>query len=337
MTIWTELDIAPTDDAKLIRRAYATRLRAIDPDANPVAFQNLRTAYDRALTMSARAAQKAATSEPDADTEVLSDEEDEDDTDAPLFQPAPEPPRELTPEEQERATFETDVNTALAAGDSRTALALLTSALARGLITLGNREYALQAIMPVIVRDGSLSPEEYLAALEKIGWNSVPRATDPFSQVRHAAISRANAERWFQALRTKSEQQPWPFAPYPDAPNDNWFTRYRKFRIANLLLHGTWCLPRASLGVAMLGRELDLFHHHAGFIRHRFDERYIARAESIHAFGKSWRRIRLGLWALASGLMTIFCIFAAIATAGAGIIGVIGFGRLTWSLIQALE
>ncbi len=46
---WTPLGITATDDPALIRRAYADRLRAIDPDADPAAFADLRAARDEAL------------------------------------------------------------------------------------------------------------------------------------------------------------------------------------------------------------------------------------------------------------------------------------------------
>lgn len=46
---WTELGIAPTEDRGAIRKAYARRLKAIDPEADPQAFITLRDAHDAAL------------------------------------------------------------------------------------------------------------------------------------------------------------------------------------------------------------------------------------------------------------------------------------------------
>ena len=43
------LGIGPTAEPAVIRRAYADRLRAIDPDADPAAFADLRAARDEAL------------------------------------------------------------------------------------------------------------------------------------------------------------------------------------------------------------------------------------------------------------------------------------------------
>ena len=37
------------EDTKSVKRAYAKRLKAIDPATDPEAFQNLRQAYETAL------------------------------------------------------------------------------------------------------------------------------------------------------------------------------------------------------------------------------------------------------------------------------------------------
>ncbi len=43
---WAMLDIAPTNDLKVIKRAYATRLKLHRPDDDPEYFQRLREAYE---------------------------------------------------------------------------------------------------------------------------------------------------------------------------------------------------------------------------------------------------------------------------------------------------
>src|SRR5438132_642378 len=57
--MWDELEIAPTDDARAIRRAYAARLKRIDADRDPAAFVRLRQAYGWALRFAERARQQA--------------------------------------------------------------------------------------------------------------------------------------------------------------------------------------------------------------------------------------------------------------------------------------
>lgn len=47
--IWEVLGIAPTNDGRAIRSAYAARLKAIDPDIDPKAFIALREAMEEAM------------------------------------------------------------------------------------------------------------------------------------------------------------------------------------------------------------------------------------------------------------------------------------------------
>lgn len=47
--MWLELGIARTNDRKLIRRAYANKLRQLDPEQDAADFQRLRAAFDMAM------------------------------------------------------------------------------------------------------------------------------------------------------------------------------------------------------------------------------------------------------------------------------------------------
>jgi hypothetical protein len=51
MDPWAELGIKRTNDTRAIRSAYAKRLRVTRPDGDPVAYQALREAYERALKL----------------------------------------------------------------------------------------------------------------------------------------------------------------------------------------------------------------------------------------------------------------------------------------------
>lgn len=51
MSIWSILGIAPTIDKRELKRAYATKLKLINPDEQPEEFQRLKTAFDSALTL----------------------------------------------------------------------------------------------------------------------------------------------------------------------------------------------------------------------------------------------------------------------------------------------
>lgn len=49
MNYWSILDIEPTVDLKVIKRAYASKLKLYHPEDDPEGFQKLREAYDAAL------------------------------------------------------------------------------------------------------------------------------------------------------------------------------------------------------------------------------------------------------------------------------------------------
>jgi curved DNA-binding protein CbpA len=58
--MWDELGIPPCHDQKTIRRAYAARLKKLDPDREPAAFARLRHAFEQALHEAARRCRSAS-------------------------------------------------------------------------------------------------------------------------------------------------------------------------------------------------------------------------------------------------------------------------------------
>lgn len=68
---WAELGIAATADPKVIRRAYSTRLKQIDPERDAAAFIRLREAYDEARYLAAEQAFAAEDGAPDPAQEPI--------------------------------------------------------------------------------------------------------------------------------------------------------------------------------------------------------------------------------------------------------------------------
>lgn len=58
MNIWKQLKLEPTDDKRLIKRAYAKQLKQCKPDEKPEEFQTLHEAYQRALSLAEYAQQE---------------------------------------------------------------------------------------------------------------------------------------------------------------------------------------------------------------------------------------------------------------------------------------
>src|SRR5262245_4209679 len=71
--MWNELAINPTRDSKAIRRAYAARLRTIDPDCDLQAFTCLRAALEQALTEAENPATSGLRLPPTDDQHIASD------------------------------------------------------------------------------------------------------------------------------------------------------------------------------------------------------------------------------------------------------------------------
>ncbi|NGZ74352.1 tetratricopeptide repeat protein [Saccharibacillus alkalitolerans] len=64
MSVWEILGIAPTADARAIKRAYAALLKKVHPEDDPEGFQRLREAYGEALELAKRLRPEEAGGEP---------------------------------------------------------------------------------------------------------------------------------------------------------------------------------------------------------------------------------------------------------------------------------
>lgn len=85
---WAILGIEPTDDTRAIRVAYSAKLKAIDPEGDPMAFVALREAFDAARAE----AQRGQDDDTPAEVEWRIEREGEPELDWTRFEPARDAP-----------------------------------------------------------------------------------------------------------------------------------------------------------------------------------------------------------------------------------------------------
>ena len=173
---WADLGIAPTDDAAAIRRAYAARLKAVRPDADPQGFARLRNAYERALT-------KAETPVPVAPSTRLPPKPRRDAVAVPLVAPPP-------------ATV-TAVTDCLRRGDALGAAERLAAAREAGALTLEQDFRLANQLGWALAHHAPLAASDVRAAAERLGWLA-ERVSAPWAATLRA---RLDAEQWLAELR----------------------------------------------------------------------------------------------------------------------------------------
>lgn len=345
--MWNELGIAATKDVKAIRRAYAGRLKAMNPDADPAAFQRLRHAYDWALHMAALPDydEDDETYDDDAedgpDIHVLSDEEAavlRGAFDPSLFadQASPEPaPRPGDPDDLARALARQEIDAALAAGDTSGAVERFTRAFATGLIGIDERDYALAHLMPAVVADRTIPPADYLALLHRIGWDEVPRAHEYFSATRRDAAGRGEAERWYIDLEKSAARSNWPWENRRAGP---WLHRFTDSRAARFFLEDGQFMRLTATGMTPLAQMHHRYELHKQWVGYRFDPGTIAHVERALRIGRGVVGARRILLSLLWGLLALVAALACVATLNpAGAIGVFFLGRAAYRAYQRWE
>ena len=194
--MWQELGIAPTSDAREIRRAYALRLRDAHPEQDPQAFQRLRRAYERAL---AWAEDVGVDAEPASDSShdvVDTHEEDAD-------EPAAEQALKFAPaDDHEIGAALRRFEAARAAGDTEAAFAEFSRGAARGVWSLADQELVVAELMKVAVEDERLPIPRFAEIARAVEWGR-PIAWDDEAHkaLRERVLARLAAGRWSTELK----------------------------------------------------------------------------------------------------------------------------------------
>ena len=239
--MWDVLAIAPTDDPKAIRRAYAARLKQIDPDRDRETFARLRQALEWAL---ARARQPARPAPPRAEpvrpprSDAARDVNPTDDVKPPVAvevaqalqarydvhvvaakppnaspKPPPPPPAGVQERADERAVL-IGLDAALQRGDARGAWRLYVRAAAIGALPLGDTDRKLARLFTVALDDPTLDGAAFREMTKSLGWDRTELGSPAVADVRQRVDLRLAAEAWYDQLvaiaegRTAHKQRP---------------------------------------------------------------------------------------------------------------------------------
>jgi hypothetical protein len=295
--MWDELGISPCDDPKAIRRAYAARLKKLDPDRDPAAFARLREALELALAEAEGAAepiQPSRAPQPEAEDAHELWLNDDHARQPPANHPAQNdaPPIEDPPTSPGAADAALQWHE-LAASD-RALLNELESALDRRDATAAMNLYyraaatgavALHAAPPLLDRLFALSLDEpmvertaFRELARSSGWDKPAPEPATASELRQRVLARLAAETWYDSLCAAAER-----------PRG---TTRKQAKLARLMLGriGRYRTPRIDR--AALRTRLDEFRSHQIWLRDRIDPAWAEKLE------KRWHRREIALLAV---------------------------------------
>jgi hypothetical protein len=311
--MWDVLAIAPTDDPKAIRRAYAARLRQIDPDRDRETFAQLRQALEWALTYARQPARRLPPQpervdepEPTNDAQPLVAVEvaqaPQGGHELQLF-PA-EPPRVpgVSRERTHERALLIDLEAALQRRDARAASRLYVRAAAIGAVPLGDAERMLARLFAVAVDDPKFDGAAFRDLAKDFGWDRPELDSAAVSEVRNRVTARLAAETWYDELVGLAGLKRWGFPRY-------------KSRVARLMLKRIrgWGLLRISRPA--LRATLDTFRPHEHWLHDRISSEWVATLER-----RMWRRELI-----ASALQMVFTTFLLLDLAFVMLGSLLGF------------
>ena len=242
-------------------------------------------------------------------------------------------PREPTEEEHDSDRIRQEIAAALEAGQSRAAIDLFTSALARGYVGIGEREHALGWIMPAVMADRTLSAPVYLATLHDVGWDVLPRAGEWLSPTRKAAMARGEAERWFLNLEEseRAVRQKWSTAAIQNPAS--WTLRKQRAKAARLLLRGGVFIGTGAAISKMLEAHVKFYEHHSSWIARYFAPGRVARVQAFLRRRQTLRPFRQVGYIVGGVVLIVLAVGLAVVMGNVGpLIGAVFLARLLYAL-----
>ena len=342
--IWDELDLAPTTDKAAIRRAYAARLKSIDPDSDPAAFMRLRHAYESALTADVEDLSSYFEDE-DVETSELAEAMARDDEAKPNEEPRADRivQRDVSPAEDAvpaddilphgaLAAFESEFRYHLNTYDNRAARTALDTALARGVVPLGQEASYVQWLLIGALQNSALSADD----LDAYTHDFAPTIWAQFAptELLQDLKARAAALRWWAGVERRAKKGAgWGVLRRP-------FSRTTRVACAIRTGRPRWLAPG---DVEAFAAELAILRSHARWLP--------ADPERV---GQELRRVRLVYaWLLVAMIALLFspALFlrlpipndvaatlslSAFAAGGLGICLMIDFGKMKGSFLGVL-
>jgi hypothetical protein len=289
--MWDELGIAPCEDPKAIRRAYAARLKTLDPDRNPEAFARLRRALEWALSAGGEDdrddGERASASPPPTSTPRAADEAVESATasrsETQLDRGEPKAGHALEAESARRPKVpppaspsdHDDVrdrallialDAALRRPDATQATALYYRAAATGALSLESAPAVVERLLAVAVDDKALDTATLRGLIRTIGLDAPRSRAGAVSELHRRVLARLRAEDWYGDLLVAATQRKGRAAR-------------RRAKIARLLLRriGRHWHPRVDK--TALKSWLDQYKTHAVWLQDRLDPLWIAELD----------------------------------------------------------
>ncbi len=279
--MWDVLAIAPTDDPKAIRRAYAARLREIDPDRERETFARLRQALEWALASARQPARPAPARDPVPVDEpapsaahdvapVLQPQQDVHvfSTEAPdaLRKPPPPRPPVVSQERANERALLIDLDSALRRRDAHAAWQLYVRAAATGAIPLGESERILARLFTVSLEPAALDAATFRELARGFGWDRPQFGSAVDADVRQRVAVRLAAEEWYDGLVATADSKRW------------WSGR-RKSRVARLLLGRIRGRGLLRIDRPALRTTLDTLKPHHAWLHDRISPEWVTTLE----------------------------------------------------------
>lgn len=307
--MWQVLGIEATDDPSAIRRAYAARLKVLDPDREPEAFRALRRAYESALARAEQVARRrfvarqaeAARYEEDHEsevetrpTEIPAERVNAVDGSGVEIRPLHDSDVLLASAVHESAAARKKFQDLLEAQDWPGAATELVSASARGLLPLMDEEALAAELMTCAVADRGLTPEALRGLAHQLRWDEpLPWSRGPHDALRQQVRIRLDAEAWYERVVAQAAYQP------PGGLNLHarlWGDPKQLERTAAAMLLGRAPARNAPFFKKWLDPLLDQAERYQASLQGRLDPTLIAALRTTVAPVKVKRKSRVGIW-----------------------------------------